>query len=436
MQSRCHAVTLYVVINICDSGDLQRLAPSIGMEKYQHPLLDILFRAVLALVASALMLFVSFVLYMEFALPERADRPPPLEILGNSMEAVVGGGEVQGSQLVITAYHPKGGEHIAVAVWRGRLQAAAYQLLQYQFESASLSPQLQLVWRTASDPGIIHHADLNVTDSGTSWLNLASHPQWQGTVEELGVYVIADAAEQALSISHLTLEPLGWRAASARHWSDWTSWRGWSARSINYLSGTSDQSAPSPVPVAAAWSALAVGLLLLAGVCGGGWQPSALAATLLLPWISLDLLWQKELLTQLTQTREQFAEKTVQQKHLADVDGDIYRYIMRLKDGILPTEPSRLVIVHDSAGHNFDRLKAQYYLLPHNVYNFGRLPPATGVERIDYILILGDVPDLEFDPQTNNLVWQYGEATREAELLDSAAMGRLYRVLPQGPEAE
>ncbi len=406
------------------------------MEKVKYPLLHILCRAALALAASALLLFVLFVLYINTRISVTAAHPVPLVIPGKNMQAVVGSTEVRGEALAITAYQAGEGELSAVAVWRGRFQAADFPLLAYQVDTAFPGPALKLIWRTASDPSVIYNMKISGTDNGVSWLDLSRNPDWQGTVVELGVYASATAPEDALSISHLTLEPLGWRGALASHWTEWTAYRGWSTRSINFLYGTVDHHALSPLVVAAAWSAVAVILLLLAGLFAGGVQPGALVAVLLLPWISMDLFWQQELMSQLNQTRLQFAGKTVEEKHLADIDGPIYRYITRLKDEVLPITPSRIIVLHDSQGHNFERLKAQYYLLPHKVFNFGRGPPKTGLAGIDYILVLGDIPSLEFNPQTNKLVGKHGKKSLSVEQLDKEPMGALYRVLPRKIGAE
>ncbi|MEZ5501093.1 MAG: hypothetical protein R3E50_00005, partial [Halioglobus sp.] len=260
------------------------------------------------------------------------------------------------------------------------------------------------------------------------WLDLELSPEWRGTVVEIGVFVFATDASDKLSISGLTLHRTGWRGVLASYWSAWTSYRGWSARSINYLYGTADPNALSPVLVAAAWSALAVVLLWLAGLLFTGVGGGALAVAVVLPWVALDLLWQKELLTQLAHTRAQFSGKTVAEKHLADADSQIYSYIVRLKSAVLPTGPSRIVILHNSRAHNFDRLKAQYYLLPNNVYNFGKVPPESGMAYVDYVLVLGEVPGLEFHPLDNTLVWQHGRNALSVELLDSDPLGNLYRV--------
>ena len=184
----------------------------------------------------------------------------------------------------------------------------------------------------------------------------------------------------------------------------------------------------SPVVVAAAWSALAALLLLLTGLLQGRVQLIALGGAFLVPWLALDLLWQNKLSTQLALTKAQFAGKTVAEKHLADIDGDIYQYITRLKEEVLPAESARLVILHNSYSHNFERLKAQYYLLPHSAYNFGRVPPKRGVGTVDYILILGDLPAVSYSESMGALIWKKGKRVLPVERVDADPMGSLYRI--------
>jgi len=415
--------TYVIVRHRIDGGDK-------GMENVNPPILVMLSRALLALATSALLLFITFVVYLNFRIAGTDEHVAPIAIAGKSMQAVVGSAESRGEALAITAYHAEQGELSAAAVWRGRFQAADYPLLAYQIGTVFPGPEFKLIWRTTRDPDVLHNTQLSVADNELSWLDLSRIPEWQGTVVELGVYAFANAADDALSIDHLSLETLGWHGALASHWTDWTAFRGWTTRSINFLYGTVDEHALSPVVVAAAWTALAIGVLLIAGLFAGGLQPGALVAVLLVPWICVDLLWQRELMSQLTQTRSQFAGKTLEQKHLADIDGNIYRYITRLKNDVLPKTPTRVIVLHNSQGHNFERLKAQYYLLPHRVYNFGRKPPKSGLATVDYILVLGEIPGLEFDLQTSKLVWKKGKRSLAVEQVDKESMGALFRVAP------
>jgi hypothetical protein len=406
----------------------QTLTARRNMDQYKHPASRMLFSAVLALAASALLLVVVYALHrMPQILPD-ANRSPPKVIPGKSLHAVIGGAQPRGERLEVSAYQRRGSEYHALAVWRGSFQAEDHPLLTYQVETGFPGPMLELIWWTASDPQTPHSIKLNRTDSGEPWMDMARNPEWRGTVIEVGVHVIAAAPDQQSTITRLAFEPYSWRGVFASHWSSWTAFRGWSPNSINYQYGTPDRNGLSPVLAAAAWSVLAAMLLLVAGAFSGGILPGALIVVVLLPWLWLDLQWQKELLTQLSQTRDQFAGKTAHEKHLADIDSDIYYYITRLKTTVLPKEPSRIVILQDSTGHNFERLKAQYYLLPNSVFNLGAAPRTVGLANLNYILVLGEVPGLEFRADTNTLVWEHGKKTLRVRLEDEDPMGKLYKV--------
>jgi hypothetical protein len=105
----------------------------------------------------------------------------------------------------------------------------------------------------------------------------------------------------------------------------------------------------------------------------------------------LDLLWQKNLSTQLDETRYLFAGKTQHEKHLADREQALYQYARQLKDHVLPSPGVKIFLLHDSALRDYRRLKAQHYLLPHNVFNFGKLPRENSLQKGDYLLVLDNV---------------------------------------------
>jgi hypothetical protein len=376
-------------------------------------------------VLSALMLLALFIVSVETGAP--VERAAPVVIAGDELQAVVGRAESADGKLAFSDYSR--GEDVAtgVAVWRGRIEADDIAFLHYEL-AASDDADLMFIWRTSRDPRVLYNTELEATQATNAWLDLSRQEEWQGTILEVGVYAQMEDASSPLSISSLSLEPRNWRGELATVWSQWTRWRGWTAGSINYIYGSEDPAVLSPVIVAAAWSALAALLLLLAGLVKGQVQVAALAGAFLVPWLALDLLWQNKLSTQLALTKTQFAGKTVAEKHLADIDGDIYRYITRLKQDVLPAESARIVILHNSYSHNFDRLKAQYYLLPHSAYNFGRVPPKRGLRTVDYILVLGELPAVSYSESMGALIWKRGKRVLPVERVDTDPMGSLYRV--------
>ena len=152
-----------------------------------------------------------------------------------------------------------------------------------------------------------------------------------------------------------------------------------------------------------------------------------LGSTILIPWLTIDLLWQHELDTQQAETRYLFSEKTMNERHLVDEDSDIYRYANRLKMSVLPQTASRLFILHDSVEHNYERLKTQFYLLPHNIYNYGRFPEKRFLSQGDFILVLGTIPGLKYNESSETLAWGKGQQL-QARLLDSDERGMLFMV--------
>ena len=90
-----------------------------------------------------------------------------------------------------------------------------------------------------------------------------------------------------------------------------------------------------------------------------------------------------------------------------------------------------MFILHDSVGHNFDRLKMQYYLLPHNVYNYGSLPPGELVKEGDYVLVLGAIAGLEYSSEESALKWG-SHGRLPATLKHAHARGNLYLVGAKG----
>lgn len=348
------------------------------------------------------------------------------DIQGDALQLIVGRGVVRDGGLAITGYRRQEGREHAVAIWRGALQARDYDLLRYDIQAAPAT-RLNLTWRRADDPATVHSRPLARATLGAAVVTLEEEADWRGTIVEVGVYATAARGDQGLFVSSLEFAAADAAGRLEAHWASWSGFRGWDYTSINTLHGTLQEKDLSPLPVAAAWAALASLLLFGWGLLRRRQLPGAYLAAWLVPWVALDLLWQAELQNQLAEVRDRFGGKTMHEKHLADDDAYIYRYIMRLKRDVLPQQPVRLVIAHDSRGHNLERLKAQYYLLPHNVFNFGAGPSRRGYARGDYILLLEDTTDPAYHPERGKLIWRRG-LQMHAELVDSDPMGRLFRV--------
>ena len=402
------------------------------MEGHNKQRVTAILAAVSALVLSALVLVAALVVHTRTQFPEAAtgSAGTAYDIPGRRLQVVVGAGAARADGLAISGYVERDDTHYAVAIWRDAFQASSYPFLHYRYRTQHPGPELTFTWRVAGDAGRVHTSPLARTSGGDGVVQLAGSPGWKGTIVEVGITAAAKAADEELSITGLSLQPASWSNSLRSLLSTWTGFRGWKQTSINFLTGTVRGWDLSPLPVAAAWGTLAA--LVLAGVARVVrlHGPLAWGVVILAPWVAVDLLWQYELSTQLGETRQRFAAKTIHEKHLADTDASLYSYTRRLKTSVLPGEPARIVIVHESSGHNFERLKTQYYLLPHNIFNFDKGPPRSAYRVGDYILVLGDTGDPALDKQGRQLVWSSGKRL-PVRLVDRDPRGRLYQVKPR-----
>jgi hypothetical protein len=207
----------------------------------------------------------------------------------------------------------------------------------------------------------------------------------------------------------------------------WAGFRSFDQATINRLAATFSVGAPSPLMVAALWAAVSLLFVLVAGLLGKAAPRVTWLLVVLMTWVALDLLWQRQLSAQLQLSQHLFQGRSMAERHERDFDSALYDYAQQLKSGGLPATPARLFILHNSRGHNFQRLKLQYYLLPHNIYNLDTLPPAGAVREGDYILALVPVPGLEFHAGRSLLRWGGGDPV-PATLEHTHPMGKLFRL--------
>ncbi len=382
--------------------------------------------AMLALAGSALVLVVAFVTF-QAGFHAQGNPADSLAITGRQFQTIMGTTRFEGDALVLEGLAAEG----ALVSSTIELRAESYPHLRYRFEGLQPGLQVKFFWRTAETGGEMFAASLPGNGEHTATANLAAQPGWRGTITDIALYITGDLRGQDLVIPGISLDPYTWQGMLASVFCEWTGFRGWTPVSINAVVGTPD--APlaeslSPTKAAAAWAGLALVFLLGISILRGRRYPISYGAVILIPWIAVDQLWQLELGSQLQETRHAFGGKTTHEKHLADLDGQIYRYAKRLKDHVLPPSPARIFILHNSWEHDLFRLKTQYYLLPHNIYNFGLTPPDGRVHPGDFILVLGSVPDLRFDATRQQLEWT-GQSL-PAKALDNGPPGSLFQVLP------
>jgi len=388
-------------------------------------------RGIFALALSAVVLVALFIASYQFREPKPANSAIDTTILGKQFKTILGTSRIQENALLVTGLEAQEDGNNALITTPLVFDAQNYPYLRYRFDGLQPGVRVQFFWSTAENPEQTFTAVIPSKSGTSSTFNLGAQPAWQGTITDIALFITGDLRAQPLRIPEITFASHSWHAFVASIWSDWTAFRGWSGSSINYLYGTSIQAVAgivSPTVAMAIWAGLALVFLYLIDCF---WLPGNLisyGAAILIPWIALDLLWQSELSAQLQDTKYLFSGNSTHEKHLVDVDQNIYSYANRLKEDVLPSSPSKIFILHNSQGHNFYRLKTQYYLLPHNIYNFNHWQPDQLIQPGDYILALGAVPGLFFDVSKGELRWQDNILT--VAVVDQDPLGTLMRVRP------
>jgi len=386
-----------------------------------------------ALAASVLSLLFASWIYVFFQSPEGANTNHSKTIAGRELVARMGNASIQGSAVLITNAQLYNGQKHSLVSKRTKFPSESYSFLKYNSHGLNTGQTANLIWRTATNPKQLFTTPIPRNFGRKSTLNLRTNANWSGNITELGIHIYGDLRDSPVQITSLQLEPYSWPGLVAAAWSEWTSFGGWSGKSINYLKltpGPPGIETVSPTLVMALWSGFALLLLFLLSRYWRKVDPVAYGIVALIPWIALDLLWQRELSTQLHETRYLFAGKSMHDRHLADYYSAFYSYALRLKSKVLPKAPQRIFLLHDSDGLNFDRLKTHYYLLPHNVYAYGRHPVKTATKGGDYILMLGPIPKLMFDDESGLLQWGDDESLT-AELVDKDKGRILIRAVPK-----
>lgn len=383
----------------------------------------------LSLLLSGLLMIVSYLLFSPSMVTLRSEQAPqltPQAVPGASLVMRYGGGyKTLEMALAVTELRHGADDDRAIATVLRRFNASDFPVIEYQLAGHHLETYVYFIWRVAGDPETVFNMPVTLDAGRGGTLRLGGHESWTGQITEIG-FDIYGVLPEPLLIESLTLlpSPRTWREALIGVWEDWSYFKGWSHRSINSLGAVHRPGGLSPVLAIAAWSGLACLLLALVLPVASTPRPLGFLFAVAVPWLAIDVLWQSSLFRQLDETRHLFAGKTQQEKHLAGQDNNLYRYASYLKAEVLPAPGTRIFLLHDTAHMTYTRLRAQYHLLPHNTYNYDRVPRPEYSAPGDYVLVLGKVQGLVYE--RGALRW--AEQSLPAKLVDLHSMGSLYRI--------
>jgi hypothetical protein len=161
-----------------------------------------------------------------------------------------------------------------------------------------------------------------------------------------------------------TLEPDTGASVLSQIAGEWLDREPWGLYSVNYLYG----GAPNPrVPLVPAAFLVAATAFLIYRVLAKrkGLTPSLAVgvAFAVAAWIAVDARWQYNLLSNLHITAQKYAGKSMDEKHLAAEDGNIYRVAETIRKG-LPAGVTKVTLVSDLSDSELFLGKLRYYLFP------------------------------------------------------------------------
>ncbi|MCB1776447.1 MAG: hypothetical protein KDI50_03320, partial [Candidatus Competibacteraceae bacterium] len=347
---------------------------------------------IMALAIGATLTLLAVVLYYQTGSYSEAN--VPLRWSGSELRLTRGQGAASPDDptaLTIQAADAKG-----IVLWTPPrwINAGLYRELAWEITGLDARHPVRPIWQPADGQA---QPAAQALPAAADPINLATEPGWTGTIATLGLFIPGPLASP-MTVRQLELRPAALTAAAwwERLWEEWTTRQDWSPRSINFAAGATVRPLGSLTLLAAIWVGLSS--LLYAGwmlAAGQRLRPAPFVALFLLAWLLLDMRWQWELSGRLDHTVERFAGKNATEQRLADLDGDLYRFVLEVRRH-LPERPARLLIVSADPG-GFLAGRARYHLLPQNDYMIFLQPP-NSARAGDYILVLEPLREVRFDP--------------------------------------
>lgn len=306
------------------------------------------------------------------------------------------------------------------------VRAALYRHLRWRVEGLQPDQELRLIWATRAQPLIVREKPLSSAVLSQGALNLGDEPYWEDRIVMVGL-ALRGKLTQPLVIESLALQPVkpGMARLGRLAIDEWSNVEDWNQRSINYRADSPRDALFPPVLLMAMWLSLSFGCYAL-WVAPNRLHTEKFGIVLfLLAWLVLDVHWQWGLSERLALTKSRFAGKEGDARSLADLDGELYRFVREMRTR-LPVPPARIFIVSTDPG-GYWAVRTRYHLLPHNSFMSFAQPPASSLARAgDYVLLLLPWSGVQYHQQRQFL--ESANGNLPVESLYSGTFGTLFRV--------
>ena len=308
------------------------------------------------------------------------------------------------------------------------LNSDSYPSLYLGFASSPVNLSLLVLWRTAATGEEVHVYRAPADLRNSQWIATREMSGWTGRISSLGLVIFGQPGER-ITLTDVAVFPTSLMQQLGTLASDWTRFTAWKHHSINFYPGVSS-TASSIYPVPVAIAILALGLIfyrLLLSVLGKtacfDWR--VVGGIFLVCWISLDLLWQKKLLTQLVQTYDTFYGKDTRDQLAVGLDAELVSFVTEVNQRLASTD-ARIFV---SSADDYLGMRGAYYLYPGNVYwkrNGRELPDLKYLHSGDYVVVI-EPSDTRFNSLTQTLLIPENSSLAVEPLL-SHPVGKLFRV--------
>ena len=317
---------------------------------------------------------------------------------------------------------------IVVISLNTKLRSADYTTLDWDTSGVPPDAEVRLLWRADLAPTRVNALPLKVTSTGEiERVRVDTDPNWLGTVVGLALAVQGAPAE-GIRVRGLAATPMGAAEVVGTRFREWFQFDPWSGTSINTVTGAAEgQAVPLPVALFVV-GLLTVGFWYAPHYRRGGVTalPLVIATAFVAAWCISDLRWTAQLVRQARVTLQQFAGKSLDERHRAAEDGTLYAFVQQAR-AKLPSEPVRVIVAAEA---RYFRGRAAYHLYPHNVYfepNDNALPKPEQLRSGDYLLVF-QRRNVQFDAKDGLLRWD-GNAPMHAELVLVRPGAALFKLL-------
>ncbi len=325
-----------------------------------------------------------------------------------------GSGRVVDGELVITDADASNTILLTVTT---DFPSGEYPGVEWRVQGLPDNADVRTLWRSDVTARRTNLAPMVVDYGQLRPLLLKKDPNWNGHIQGLALAIRlppGTTLATPLRVKSVTALTLSAFSVTKARIGEWFTFEGFNGTTINTLTGGADTQ-DLPLPLVAATVVALAALLLAAvhryaparyGVGNGVTIPTLFVAA----WLCVDARWAWNLLQQTRVTVARYGGKTVEQRHLAAEDGELYAFVQQAR-AVMPAAPSRVFV---AAGEHYFRGRAAYHLYPNNVqFEAFRdtLLPAADMHAGDWIFVFHRA-GMHYDPALDTLSWDGGPAVK------------------------